>query len=200
MTFKNPSGSVEHGVAWIGGPETPSCSGIPINDAKTSWSGTCSFAQAGTYSFYCPAHPTEMKGAITVGSSGTTPPPPPTGSPGSSGDEPALKALRLAKRQRGKFVRGAVDISQAGAGGRLQVDLFATRAKLFGAGHPGKMRVGRLTRSSLPEALVSFSVSLKRAARVALSRDERLPLQVKVTVTPTAGAAMRQARTVIVHA
>jgi plastocyanin len=197
VTFKNPSGSVEHGVTWTSGPETPTCSNVPINDGKTSWTGSCSFTQAGTYGFYCSVHPTEMKGAITVSASGTPPnQPPPTGSPGPG---PALTALKLAKRQRGVSVRGSVDISQSGVGARLQVDLFATRAKLFGAGHSGKMRVGRLIRSSLPEGLVPFTVSLKRVARVALRRDERLALQVKVAVTPTTGAAMRLARTVIVH-
>jgi hypothetical protein len=197
VTFKNPSGSVEHGMTWTSGPETPTCSNVPINTGKTSWTGTCSFTQAGTYGFYCPVHPGEMKGTVTVSSSGTTPnPPPPTGLPTPG---PALTALKLAKRQRGVSVRGSVDISQSGAGGRLQVDIFATRAKLFGAGHPGKMRVGRLSRSSLPAGLVSFAVSLKGAARAALRRGERLPLQVKVAVTPTTGATMRQARTVIVH-
>jgi hypothetical protein len=138
-----------------------------------------------------------MAGKIIVSSSGTTPnPPPPTGSPT---DGPALKALRVAGRQRGSFVRGSVDISQAGAGGRLQVDLFAARAKLFGAGQPGKMRVGRLTRSSLREGVVSFTVSLKGVAREALRRDERLSLRVKVTVIPLQSDTMRQARTVIVH-
>jgi plastocyanin len=200
VTFKNPSGSAEHGVTWTGGPETPTCSNVPINDGKTSWAGTCSFTQAGTYGFYCPVHPSEMKGTITVSSSGTPPnQPPPTGSPGSPVDGPALKSLRLAKRQRGRSVKGSVDISQAGGGGRLQVDLVATRAKLFGAGHPGKMRVGRLIRSSLPEGVVSFTVSLKRVARVVLRDDERLSLQVKVTVTPTQGVRMRQVRTVILH-
>src|SRR4051794_34630455 len=32
VTFKNPSGSVLHGVTWTGGPETPTCSNVPIND------------------------------------------------------------------------------------------------------------------------------------------------------------------------
>jgi plastocyanin len=199
VAFTSPSGSVPHGVTWTSGPETPQCAGVPIDTGKTGWSGSCTFAQAGAYAFKCYVHPTEMTGKITVGSSGTPNQPPPSGSPGSPADGPALKALKLAKRQRGGSVRGSVDISQAGAGGRLQVDLVATRAKLFGAGHKGKMRVGRLTRSSLPEGLVSFTVSLKRVARQALRRDERLPLQVKVTVIPTGGAALRQARTVIVH-
>jgi plastocyanin len=198
VTFKSPSGSVSHGVTWTGGPETPKCTGVPINDFKTNWSGSCTFAQAGAYAFKCYVHP-EMTGKMTVSSSGTPNPPPPSGSPESPADGPAMKALRLAKRQRGSFVKGSVDISQTGAGGRLEVDLFATRAKLFGAGHGGKMRVGRLTRSSLKEGLVSFTVSLKRVAREALRRDERLPLQVKITVIPPQGNALRQGRTVIVH-
>lgn len=196
VSFKNPSASVFHGVTWTGGPEAPKCTGVPVDDFKYSWSGSCTFAQAGAYPFKCTVHP-EMTGKITVSSSSTTPnPPPPTGSPT---DVPALKALRVAGRQRGSFVRGSVDISQAGAGGRLQVDLFATRAKLFGAGHPGKMRVGRLTRSSLREGVVSFTVSLKGVAREALRSDMRLPLQVKVTVTPPQGDTMRQARTVVLR-
>jgi plastocyanin len=198
VTFKSPSGSVPHGVAWTGGPEAPKCTGVPVNDFNTGWTGSCTFAQAGAFTFKCTVHP-EMTGKITVSSSGTTPPPP-GGSPGGSPTGgPAMEDLRLARRQRGGAVRGSVDISQTGAGGRLQVALFATRAKLFGAGHPGQMRVGRLTRSSLPEGVVSFSVSLKRVARVALRLAERLPLQVEVAVTPTAGAAMRQTRTVVLH-
>jgi plastocyanin len=200
VTFKNPSGSVLHGVTWSGGPETPNCSNVPINDGKTSWTGSCTFAQAGTYSFYCSVHPTEMKGTITASSAGTGTNPPPPGPPGSQPGGPALQALNIAKDQRGTHVKGSVDVSQAGAGGRLQVDLFATRAKLFGPGHPGRMRVGRLTRSSLSEGHVSFTVSLKGVARRALHRDERLPLQVKVTVTPPQGDALRRTRAVILHA
>jgi plastocyanin len=200
VTFKNPSGSVLHGVTWSGGPATPTCSNVPINDGKTSWTGSCTFAQAGTYSFYCSVHPTEMKGTITASSTGTgTNPPPPPGTPGPQPGGPALQVLNIAKSQRGNHVKGSVDVSQAGAGGRLQVDLFATRAMLFGPGHAGKMRVGRLTRSSLSEGHVSFTVSLKGVARRALRREERLPLQVKVTVTPSEGNALRRTRAVILH-
>ena len=201
MTFKNASGSVEHGVTWTGGPETPKCSNVPINDGKTSWTGACSFTQAGTYSFYCPVHPEEMKGTIAVSTSGTgtNPPPPPGGPPGSSLAGPALKALNVAKSQRGGFVKGSVDVSQTGAGGSLQVDLLATRARLFGPGHAGRMRVGRLTRSSLTEGHISFTVSLKGVARRALKRDEHLSLQVKVTVTPSQGEALSRMRAVILH-
>jgi plastocyanin len=201
VTFKNSSASLPHGLHWNSPPATPSCPSVPVDSSGTSWTGECTFSQAGSYPFVCTVHPA-MTGTVTVTSSGPGAPnqPPPSGSPESPADGPALKALRLAKRQRGGSVRGSVDISHAGAGGRLQVDLFATRAKLFGAGRPGKMRVGRLTRSSLSEGHVSFKVSLKGVARRAVQRAERLPLQVEVTVTPRQGEALRRTRAVILHA
>ena len=71
VTFRNPSASVLHGVSWQSGSSgAPSCSGVPIDDAKTSWTGTCAFVQSGTYSFYCPVHPAEMKGTITAAAAG----------------------------------------------------------------------------------------------------------------------------------
>src|SRR6478735_3923108 len=56
VSFKNGSGVVPHGVTWTGGPEKPSCSGVPVEQEKTSWNGTCTFAQAGTYAFVCTVH------------------------------------------------------------------------------------------------------------------------------------------------
>jgi plastocyanin len=64
VNFKNPTGT-SHGLVWESGPETPSCTGTP-GVGEANWSGSCSFAQGGTYSFYCPVHPTRMKGTITV--------------------------------------------------------------------------------------------------------------------------------------
>jgi plastocyanin len=66
VRFQNPSASVPHGVVWTGGPETPNCSGIPIGKGETKWKGTCTFTHAGTYTFHCYVHPTEMTGSITV--------------------------------------------------------------------------------------------------------------------------------------
>jgi plastocyanin len=69
----NPNGTVEfenaqaipHGLVFEAPPAAPNCTGISSVGAG-NWSGTCTFTQAGTYSFYCPVHPTEMKGTITV--------------------------------------------------------------------------------------------------------------------------------------
>jgi plastocyanin len=200
VAFKNPSGTVEHGVSWSGGPETPTCSGVPVDNGKTSWSGGCTFAQAGTYTFYCPVHPEEMKGTVTVSASGTIPPPPPP-PPGKTPESPSpgltLQALRLAKSQGGGSVRGSIDLSQAG--GRLRVDLLAARASVLGQGLKGSMRVGHIVRPSLRAGSTSFGVSIAPAARKALRLHERLALKVTVTVTTPQGDALRRTRAVTMH-
>src|SRR6476469_1885118 len=128
VAFKNSSNAVPHGVRWTGGPEKPSCSsGVAVEQEKTNWSGTCTFAQLGTYSFVCTVHPTEMKGTITVTSTGEPPPPPPPAEE-SPLQGPASSALKLAKSQRGSSVRGSIDLTQAAAGGKLEVLLFMKRA------------------------------------------------------------------------
>jgi plastocyanin len=200
VSFKSTSGVVPHGVTWTSGPESPSCAGVPIDEGQTSWSGSCTFAQAGTYAFKCPVHPTEMTGTITVGTSSAPPPPPGGSQPESPLDGPVSQALRLARSQRGAAVRGSIALSQAAAGGRLEVDLLARRAALFGSGGAGKLRVGRLVRSSLRAGRVSFAVSLKRVARRALRRHRRLALTVRVTVVPPHGETLKLTRGVVVHA
>jgi plastocyanin len=64
VAFKNPSANF-HGLAWETGPPTPSCTGTSSGGAA-NWSGSCTFTQGGTYEFYCPVHPSLMKGTITV--------------------------------------------------------------------------------------------------------------------------------------
>lgn len=200
VSFKNASGVVMHGVSWTSGPESPSCSGVP-KEGKTSWSGSCSFAQAGTYKFICPVHPTEMTGTITVSSGGTTTPPPPPGeSPPSLLNGPPRQAVRLARSQHGATVRGSVDLAQAGAGGRLEVDLLTGRASLRLSGPAGTVRVGRLLRSGLRAGLVPFAVSLKAPARRALRRHGRLALTVRLIITPAVGEALKLTRGLVLHA
>jgi plastocyanin len=201
VEFTSPSAVIPHGVTWTGGPEKPGCAGIPVDGEGTGWSGSCSFAQAGAYPFVCTVHPVEMKGTITVGSSGQPPgPPPPSGdASGSPLNGRASEAVRVAKRQRGATVRGTVDISQAGAGGRLEVLLFAKRAALSGKRAAGTTRVGRLVRSQLKAGKVSFAVALKGAARRGLKREGKLSLSVKLVVTPPGRAALTLKRGVVLH-
>jgi plastocyanin len=71
VMFKNTTGT-SHAVNWESGPETPTCPGVPAAGQASNWNGSCTFAQAGSYKFFCPVHPGSMKGTITV--SGPTAP------------------------------------------------------------------------------------------------------------------------------
>ena len=175
VTFKSSSTTVPHGVTWTGGPGKPSCNGVPIEQEQTNWSGSCSFAQAGAYTFVCTVHPTEMKGTITVSSSEVPPgpSPPPGGSNESPLQGPASRALTIAKSQKGTSVRGSVDLSQASAGGKLEVVLLAKT---------GGSKVGRLVRSPLRAGRLSFSVPLKGVGRRALRSPKKRALTVQVVV------------------
>ena len=105
----------------------------------------------------------------------------PTGSPASDrGPRPARparrspgapsQAVRLARSQRGESVRGSLKVSPAGAGGRLEVDLLATRASLARAGQLAQVRVGRLVRSSLRAGTVAFTVALSAQGQASAAR------------------------------
>jgi plastocyanin len=205
VAFSNSSPTVPHGITWTGGPGTPACSEVPIDGGKESWSGTCNFTEAGTYTFVCYIHPTEMKGTITVDSAGPTPPTDPNppeapGSPGSSGpggpaDSGAIATgLKLAKTQRGGAVRGSIDLP---AGGELEVELLGARSSLFDTTQTGKIRVGRLVRSALPPGRAAFTVSLERVARRALRSRGSLPVTAVVSVAAPGGATFERNRRVL---
>jgi plastocyanin len=202
VSFKNPSASVPHGVTWTGGPAAPGCTGIPVDGEGTNWSGECTFPQAGNYTFICKVHPTEMKGTIVVGS--TAPPPGGTPPPGGSTESPlqgsASQAVKVARNQHGSRVRGSVSLSAAGAGGKLDVRLYAKRAALSQGSGGGNAQVGRTVRSALKAGRVSFAVPLKKAGRQALGRLKKLSLSVKIVVTPPGGAAVTLKRGVVLHA
>jgi hypothetical protein len=128
-----------------------------------------------------------MKGTIAVTSTGEPPPvePPPTESPLQG---PASRALKLAKSQHGGTVRGSLDLSQAAAGGKLEVLLSK-----------GQGRAGRLVRSPLAAGRVSFAVPLKRAMRRTLRSRGKISLAVRVIVTPPGGTALTLRRGVTLH-
>jgi hypothetical protein len=191
---------VPHGVRWTGGPEKPSCSGVPVEQEKIGWSGDCTFAQAGSYTFVCTVHPTEMKGTISV-SSGAPPPALPE-TPAVSPESPlqglASGALRLARNQAGTSVRGSIALSPASAGGKLEV-LLLTKGALTMAAPPASTRVGRLLRSPLGVGRVAFAVPLEGRARRALNSRDKLPLTVQVTVRAPGQAALTLKRGVVLH-
>jgi plastocyanin len=209
VTFSNP-GTAPHGVEWVGGPAKPTCSsGVPVGTTETAsgskWSGTCTFTQAGAYTFYCTVHHAEMTGTITVNANGTTttttttttptttttttPTEPPAGSP-------LVGSPSLRSSQRGGSVKGSLDISKAGAGDRLGIDVFAQSTSLAKVKR-SRVRVGGLVRSSVSVGRMSFSVKLDTKARRALRRHHRLVLTVKITLTPFYGEPVTITRSVV---
>ena len=211
-------------IAWSGTP--PTCEpAVPVTPAspKTGWEGKCTFATPGTYSFEsstlfndgvdnytkyeivvegsatAPSTPTSGEGGSKGGSTpGTT-----TSGPAPAGESPAGSPLsgapRISSNQRGSAVKGSLDVSKAGVGDRLEVDLVATTASLAKAGH-GAQVVGHFVSASVGAGQRSFSVTLDTKARRALKRHHRLTLKVKITLTPAGGEATNVTRSVILHA
>ena len=220
VSFKNSSGSVPHGVVWeTGNPETPACSGVPIDEGQTNWKGSCTFAKAGVYRYYCSVHGMAMSGTIEVSAPGTpptptpttptgtttTPPPAPTGEapPGAGTASPLAgspsKAIRLAGAQHGESVRGSIQLSPAGAGARLEVKLLANSTAPAKRSRSKQVRVGSLVRASLQPGSNSFSAPLSQRGRAALHRRGHLLLTVRITLTPAHGAAVSVTRVIVMH-
>jgi plastocyanin len=207
VTLRN-STTVPHGVEWVGGPAKPECSGVPVGTTAAAsgveWSGSCTFSQAGTYTFYCTVHGPEMTGTVTVDANGTTtttttstptspgPPVPPVATTpvapaGPVANAPLLGGLSLRSVSHGESLGGSLTVSQDGAGSRLQIAVLARGESLTRASHAKRVRVGGLTRSSVPAGRVSFRVRLDARARRALHHRRRLALTVEVTLTPPHG-------------
>jgi plastocyanin len=223
VTFQNSSG-VQHGVVWSSVPVTPTCSGVPVNSFSTSFSGTCSFAQPGTYRFYCAYHGPTMSGTIVVNPTGSTTtttststgpqpggtttttaqPTVTTSTPSGSSSSPlptraGAASLALSSIQRGRAVHGSLAVPGADAGGRLEVDLLASRSSVLSAGAAASARVGRLVRSSLHAGRVSFAVALNARGRRALHRHHRLALTVRIVLTPPQGTPSTITRRIVLH-
>ncbi len=204
-------------VVWMG--SAPACTGVPAS-AMTKWEGTCKFEQPGTYRFESSTlfndgvdNYTRYEVVVEGTATGTTPtttttPTPTTTTTPTTPSEPShgspleggSRALKLPGSQRGSTVHGSIDVSRAGAGGRLEVGLFAAGASLAKVRHSEQVRVGRLARSSLKAGRVSFSVPLSATGKAALRRRRRLALTVKITLTPLHAAAVAAIRGVVIHA
>ena len=220
----------EANIAWTGtAPKCEPAVPVAPEPPKTGWEGKCTFQNPGTYKFVSStlfnvpgvANYTEYEVVVESAATGTTPTT--TTSPGGGGGTTtsptspaegsgpgaalfsplvgsASEAVKLARTQHGSSVRGSLEVSQAGSGGRLEVGLFAAGASLAKAGPHAQVRVGRLVRSSLQAGNVSFSVSLGAKGKAALHRHRRLTLTVRITLTPQHGAAVTVTRVVVVHA
>jgi plastocyanin len=203
--------------------------GESAEHSATNWSGTCTFRQPGVYVFWCTVHRSYMSATVTVqpattttGTTGTTPGgttgtssggggggtnasppvPSPATAPASQASplaSAASTAVRVRSRQRGPAVRGSIDLSSAGAGSRVEVDLFASRASLASARSP-LARVGRFVRSVAGRGTIAFSVPLSAVGRRALARAGRLVLSVAVKITPRTGKRLVVRRSVFLRA
>jgi hypothetical protein len=106
-------------------------------------------------------------------------------------------SAKLTAPRHASTVHGSIVVGQAGAGGRLEVDLTTKSALISKARGSGskRVRVGRLVRQGVPVGKLSFAVSLTARAKHALARRHSLPLTVTVTLTPIQGSASTIART-----
>ncbi len=112
---------------------------------------------------------------------------------------PPFGSVKLASTQHSPAVHGNVDVSQSGAGGRLEVTLLTTTASLAKVGHSSKVRIGRFLRSSLQAGAVSFTAPLTAKAKAALRRHKRLALSVRIVLTPLAGAPETVSRSIVLR-
>jgi hypothetical protein len=226
VKFVDKSSSLEQGVRWIG--TAPTCENVPSANQKGTWEGTCTFTQPGNYRFegtqiysstgevvVTPTTTTTTTSTVPTttaptssGLAGPTSAQPEPGSPAPGSNDAmqssplagsAASAVRLAAVQRGGAVHGSVEVSHAGAGGRLEVQLLARRAALASAGRAAQAQVGRVARATLASGTVSFTVALDAKAARTLRVHRRLALNVRIAVTPVDGSAVVITRSVLLR-
>lgn len=84
-------------------------------------------------------------------------------------------------------------------GSRLLARAFARRKALSGGRSTAPVQVGRQLRSSVGGRRVAFTVRLQPVARRALSRNGRLEISLRLTVTPSTGKAYAVTRSVVLR-
>jgi hypothetical protein len=227
VKFVDKSNSLEQGIRWIG--TAPACENVPSADQKGPWEGTCTFTESGNYRFdgtqsYSSTGEVVVTGTATTNTTTSTatttiaptlsgpagpngalsePGSPAAGSNDGAQSSPlagsAASAVRLAPVQHGRAVHGSVEVSHAGAGGRLEVQLLARRAALVSAGRSAQAQVGRVARATLASGTGSFTVALDAKAARALRIHRRLALNVRIAVTPVDGSAVVLTRSVLLR-
>jgi hypothetical protein len=219
ISFEDKDAEAPTDVIWKGAAR-PNCTGVvEAPPKKTGWSGTCTFSEPGVYKFeseglfketgYANIDYTKYEIVVegsttTTGTTGTTPTTTtttttPPASPESTLAGSGSQAVKVAKSQRGVSVRGSINLTNAAAGGRLEVDVLAQSASLAKTKHSTRVRVGRYMRSSLSAGKLSFSVKLNAKARRAIKRHHKLALTVEITLTPASGKALIITRSIVQH-
>ncbi len=203
VSFRSTSTTVPHGLQWTGGPVKPSCSGVPVEAEKYDWSGSCTFAQAGSYSFVCTVHPTEMKGTVTVSAGASEPPRShrrrPVGRPNRRLREPAARGLQAREEPARQHRFGLDSTSRRRAPEASSKSSCSPTGRSWRPGAPRAVPVGRLVRPSVGPGHVSFAVRLKPRARRVLSSGGKLAVMVEVIVKPPGQAALTLKRGVVLH-
>jgi len=172
--------------------ESPSTGTTPTDTTDTT--GTTS---TGTTTFGGSSGSSPGSGAPTT---------PGSGSGGVAGQVGSLflgsasTACKLPSSQHGQSVHGSIEISSAGSGGRLEVQLLAASASLAGGTHSARVQVGRLVRASVRAGRDAFTVALNTKGRRALRLHGHLTLIVKLRLTAAQGKSATLTRSVILHA
>jgi hypothetical protein len=124
-----------------------------------------------------------------------TSPPAPSGpsapAPSPTGTGPLLSALKLTVPHHGSTVSGSL---QAGASGRVEIELLAKASAVGGKGSKGVL-VGHLQRTTTG-GKVSFSLALDSRGKQALKRHHSLAVSLKVTFVPKHGAKLSTVKSV----
>jgi plastocyanin len=148
--------------------------------------------------------PPTTTGTTTGAGPAPSPPgsPTPGGSTGSGSPQAAaaasaaaLAALRLSAPRHGAVLHGSLTVPAADAGGRLEIDLFATPAALAAAG----VRVAQLVRRPLAAGRLGFSLAPNARAVHALKRHGRLAVTVTIRLSPASGSGGTVSRRLTLH-
>jgi plastocyanin len=209
VTFSNPT-TTHHNVTFhestlmpascteIGPDPSAMVPPLPPTGIAGPWSGTCTFASVGTYTFHCTIH-LGMKGTVIVANQLPTPTTTTGGGGGTMTTEPpeqippAASTLKLKSHQKGKSVKGSILIDRASS--KLDVRALVTR-KTLGLSGSGHKRVGRFLRKSIGGKKVSFKISLSHKAKTSLKNKGKLKIRIEITVTPDVGETFTKTKTV----
>jgi plastocyanin len=199
------------------GPST--ASSAPPVASSTAWSGSCTFNQAGTYTFHCDVH--HFTGTVYVNAAGTVPSttttsPPPTTTTTTTATTPSPTPTTATttpttssgagggSSSAGSPAAGAalnavaLAASQKGSTVRGSADVVQAGSTLTVDLRAGTAAAGHLTRRAVGPGRVAFTVALNARARRAQRRHGRLALTVNVQVAAPNGTIGTRAKHVTV--